>query len=273
MKEFTKTIAITHGGIFHADDVFSTAFLKILNPEIVVNRVYAVPAVTESDESSIVYDIGFGPFDHHQDDSEVRKNGIPYAAFGLLWRAYGNLVLSKENQRKFDEIFIQPLDNSDNGGIIHSLYQAVSSFIPNWDENGNMDKAFEAAVEFALGILNREFKRLNSAEKAEQLITEALISSDGEIVVLESFAPWQEVLVPSSAKFVVFPSQRGGYNAQAIPTAVDGRDQKVPFPKEWVGADPGSILKGLTFVHPGRFLVATDTKEVAIAACKLAIKY
>ena len=26
--------AITHGGVFHSDDVFSTAFVQILNPDI-----------------------------------------------------------------------------------------------------------------------------------------------------------------------------------------------------------------------------------------------
>ena len=33
----------THAGSFHADDVFSTAFLKILNPNIKITRGFVVP--------------------------------------------------------------------------------------------------------------------------------------------------------------------------------------------------------------------------------------
>ena len=28
-------------------------------------------------------------FDHHQEPRESRPNGVPYAAFGLLWRGLG----------------------------------------------------------------------------------------------------------------------------------------------------------------------------------------
>ena len=35
--------AFTHGGKFHADDVFSAALLKICNPNIAIQRGFAVP--------------------------------------------------------------------------------------------------------------------------------------------------------------------------------------------------------------------------------------
>ena len=67
---------------FHADDVFATALLQILRPDIKITRGFVVP----DDFDGIVYDIGFGMFDHHQEPRETRPNGIPYAAFGLLCR-------------------------------------------------------------------------------------------------------------------------------------------------------------------------------------------
>ena len=70
----------THSGKFHADDVFSAALLTILNPDIKIERGFEVP----EDFDGIVFDIGFGEFDHHQQDRAVRENNIPYAAFGLL---------------------------------------------------------------------------------------------------------------------------------------------------------------------------------------------
>ena len=70
----------THAGKFHADDVFATALLQIIRPDIRITRGFVVP----DDFDGIVYDIGFGMFDHHQEPREYRANGIPYAAFGLL---------------------------------------------------------------------------------------------------------------------------------------------------------------------------------------------
>ena len=75
----------THGGKFHADDVFSTALLQILRPDIQVTRGFVVP----DDFDGIVYDVGGGMFDHHSEPRECRPNGVPYAAFGLLWRLLG----------------------------------------------------------------------------------------------------------------------------------------------------------------------------------------
>ena len=77
--------AFTHGGKFHADDVFSAALLFYINPEITILRGNRVP----DDFDGIVFDIGRGAYDHHQRDSRVRENGVPYAAFGLLWEAVG----------------------------------------------------------------------------------------------------------------------------------------------------------------------------------------
>ena len=77
-KEFFKE-GFTHGGLFHADDVFATALLKILNPDIQISRGFSVP----ENFSGIVYDIGDGKYDHHQKKSRVRENGVAYAAFGL----------------------------------------------------------------------------------------------------------------------------------------------------------------------------------------------
>lgn len=87
--------AFTHGGKFHADDVFSAALLLYLNPEIVITRGNRVP----EDFDGIVFDIGRGRYDHHQKDSRVRENGVPYAAFGLLWEELGEQSSGKSWRR------------------------------------------------------------------------------------------------------------------------------------------------------------------------------
>ncbi len=83
--------AFTHSGKFHADDVFSSALLLYLNPEITILRGNKVP----EDFDGIIFDIGRGRYDHHQKDSRIRENGIPYAAFGLLWEELGTEILGK----------------------------------------------------------------------------------------------------------------------------------------------------------------------------------
>ena len=98
MNELLKKIrlkdasAFTHSGKFHADDVFSSALLLYLNPEITILRGNKVP----EDFDGIIFDIGRGRYDHPQKDSRIRENGIPYAAFGLLWEELGTEILGEE---------------------------------------------------------------------------------------------------------------------------------------------------------------------------------
>ena len=77
--------AFTHGGKFHADDVFSAALLQIVRPDVRIQRGFEVP----EDFEGLVFDIGDGMFDHHAEPRETRPNGVPYAAFGKLWRGLG----------------------------------------------------------------------------------------------------------------------------------------------------------------------------------------
>ena len=53
--------------MFHADDVFATALLKILSPDVEVARSNVVPDGFDG----IVYDIGGGEFDH-----SIGRNGM-----------------------------------------------------------------------------------------------------------------------------------------------------------------------------------------------------
>lgn len=274
MKKMTYTTGITHAGVFHADDVFSAAFLQILNPEIEIRRVMRAPDGVSDD--TIVFDIGFGRYDHHQRDGEVRTNGVKYAAFGLLWRKFGPELVSDSSAQVFDKVFVQSLDDADNSGAVNAMYQAISAFVPKWDDdNQDMDIAFFKAVDFAHAILEREISRMVSIEKAHAEVQYALDHSDGEIVILDRFVPWQDVLIPTTAKFVVFPSLRGGWSAQAIPSTLSGRDQKVPFPEIWAGADRELLqtyVPGMTFCHPGRFIIGAETLAAAIQVCGIAME-
>lgn len=259
--------AITHNGRFHTDDVFSAALLKILNPKINIERKNSV----SEGYSGLVFDLGDGEFDHHGPRSQFRKNGVQYASFGLLWREYGSQLVSQKEAAVFDEAFVQPLDQQDNNGGNNMLCRAITQANPKWDEDIDSDECFFRAVDMAKFILENEIKSMHSTEHAEQTVRECLERQKNGIVVLPKGMPWKAILIPSEALYVVYPSPRGGYNAQAIPKAIDTQECKRPFPVEWRGTrtELAEItgIAGLTFCHVHGYLLGAENKEAAIEAC------
>ena len=261
----------THGGKFHADDVFATALLQIVRPDIKVTRGFVVP----DDFDGIVYDVGGGMFDHHSEPRETRPNGVPYAAFGLLWRVLGPQLVGAHQARSMDENFIQPLDLNDNTGEPNSLADAIGSFNPVWDAHDDSDACFWRAVPFARQVLENEIAAANAVNRADETVQRAYKNAKDGIVVLPDYMPWKNGLYKTDALFVVYPSQRGGYSAQCV-TDYKTRRSKVPFPPAWAG-QPEEVLReksglALKFCHPSRFLVTAEDKATAIEACRRALR-
>lgn len=261
----------THGGKFHADDVFSTALLQILRPDIKITRGFTVP----DNFDGIVYDVGGGMFDHHSEPRETRPNGVPYAAFGLLWRVLGPGLVGEHQARLLDENFVQPLDLNDNTGEQNSLSDAIGSFNPVWDSGDDPDACFWKAVPFAKAVLENEIAAANAVNRADAAVQRAYKNAKDGIVVLPGYMPWKNGLYKTDALFVVYPSQRGGYSAQCV-TDYRTRRSKVPFPAAWAGKPEETLREisglGLRFCHPSRFLVTADDKEQAIEACRWALR-
>lgn len=158
------------------------------------------------DFTGIVFDIGRGEFDHHQKDSRIRENGVPYAAFGLLWEAVGADILGEELALKFDESFVQPLDNNDNTGEKNELATLIGNFNPSWDYEGGSDEAFFQAVSVAGMILENKFERYRGNERADKRVEEVLAKHDpaSRILVLPEFIPCQKALSETDIAFVIF---------------------------------------------------------------------
>ena len=158
--------AMTHGGRFHADDVFSAALLKLINPEITIVRENKVPVGYKG----LVFDLDGGEYDHHRERLRFRKNGVPYASFGLLWKDYGTELVSESSADSFDESFIQPLDTQDNLGGNNLLARVITQANPKWDSNEDPDDCFFKAVEVARFILQNEIDSMKSCENAQLLV-------------------------------------------------------------------------------------------------------
>ena len=266
--------AYTHGGKFHADDVFSAALLLYINPEIVISRGNKVP----EDFDGIVFDIGRGRYDHHQKDSRVRENGVPYAAFGLLWEALGKEILGEELAEKLDESFIQPLDINDNTGEKNELATLIGNFNPPWDAKGGSDEAFFQAVSVAGMILENKFERYRGNARADQRVEQVLEEHNPKdrILVLPEFIPCQKALAETEIAFVIFPSNRGGYCIHPQKREYS-MNYKCSFPSQWLGLEGEELVKetGLSsavFCHKGGFLMTVGELEDAKAACKKALE-
>ena len=262
----------THGGKFHADDVFATALLQIVRPDFTVERGFTVPEGFDG----IVYDVGGGEFDHHAEPREERPNGVPYAAFGKLWRELGIQLVGENQARLLDENFIQPLDLNDNTGEPNSLCDAIGAFNPAWDGTQSSDECFAQAVAVAKQILQKQLDAALAVNRADALVKKAYQESKDGIVVLPCYLPWKNGLYRTDALFVVYPSQRGGFSAQCC-TDRKTKKNKLPFPRSWAGQPPEVIeaksgIKGIRFCHASQFLITTDTKETAIEACRQVLR-
>ena len=272
--------AFTHSGKFHADDVFSAALLLYLNPEITIIRGNKVP----DDYKGLVFDIGRGQYDHHQKDSRVRENGVPYAAFGLLWEALGAEILGAELAETFDESFVQPLDNNDNTGEKNELATLIGNFNPSWDSKDSNDQAFFQAVSVAGMILENKFERYRGNERADKRVEEVLEehqralktgdtpAENTNILVLPEFIPCQKRLSETSIAFVIFPSNRGGYCIQPQKKEYS-MNYKCSFPSQWLGLEGEELiaatgLESAVFCHKGGFLMTCGTLEDSLRACR-----
>lgn len=267
--------AFTHGGIFHADDVFATALLKILNPDIQVTRGNQIP----ENFKGIIYDIGGGEFDHHQKEKRIRENGVPYAAFGLLWEKYGEEIVGKEAAEKFDVEFVQPLDWSDNTGESNTLALIISDRNTTWKEKEKDPTVeFEKAVEFAKEILENRFRQIQAKQEACEIVRQEAVKCQNQILYLENAMPWKEAIKGLDILYVIFASQRGGYCIQAVPKEEEnsGKLLKKPFPSKWCGASQEELrnITGIVtfrFCHTSGFLSTADTLEDAKKIAELAI--
>lgn len=289
-------LAITHAGIFHADEVFSSVLLGKILPEVRIYRTFKVPE--NLPEDVIVYDIGGGKYDHHQRGfNEMRPNGIKYSSFGLIWREFGmkllaskNVPLAEEVFDLFDKSFVQGIDAVDNGQAtfcsdvqIMSLSSIITQFNPNWDDTADADDCFLKAVTFAEVVFDNALANAISKAKARNGVESAIKDSNQGIMLLREFMPWQEFLAGSELEgandilYVVFPSNRGGYNVQATRAKLGSFELRKPLPQSWRGLNSSALaevtgVSTATFCHPGGFICGAETLDDALKLAKLAIK-
>ena len=268
-----SSVAYTHAGVFHSDDVFGAALLRIINPEITINRTFKVSEEIKS-ETDLIFDIGGGRFDHHFNGAPEREGGVKYSSFGLFWRELKD-TLPEQVWEAVDRELVLPIDVNDNYGEGNPISAVISSFNLGWnDSRSEADAAFSNAVDFAksaLGhLISSEMKKWDALELVESQFE---ASADKRIVELDTPAPWSASIVAKPEPlFVLFPSDREGWMVQLVPVAPGSRETKTTFPKEWWGV-PREELLDLThgrvlFCHANGFILSAKDKDTAIELCK-----
>ncbi len=292
-----KIKVAVHDGDFHADDVFAVAILSLyLNNKLKIFRTRDQKILSKMD---YVLDVGreYNPkerkFDHHQENwNEKRKNNIPYATCGLVWKEYGAEVTgSVEVANVIDEKIIQTIDAEDNGVEIYkSIFKDVNpycvsdyicSFNPTWNEKKLSPlKCFENAVEEAKKILKRKIEEIKGdilGEERIKVIYEK--TEDKRILVLDNNYSWKKAvsLYPEPLFVIKQVPDNKTWHMKAVSLNGFMFKRKLDLPESWAGKSGEELAKitgvqDAIFCHNGRFMVTTKTKEGAIKLAKLAIE-
>lgn len=264
--------ALTHNGIFHADDVFSTALLKKINPKIKIERVSEIP----KDFQGIVFDIGGGKYDHHG-EQEYRENGIPYASFGKLWRELGPCILNDEKMvQNIDYNLVEKIDYNDNCGEFDSLSLAINRFNPAWDEENIKDKKFEEAVRFAGIVLENEINREISINNARKVFYKEK-QEKRNLLIMKRYLPtsiWNGYCEENEIKFAMYPDNRteNAWVLRSVDLDNDIFDVHTQtFPTNWLGKrkdELKNIDDRVLFCHNSDFMIVCKNKEAAMNIAK-----
>ena len=287
---------ITHDGKFHPDDVFSTVFMSkyIENP-----CLYRIGVGPVENTNAIVYDVGFGKFDHHGPDAKRRPNSnLKYCSFGLLWTEYGKDYLTKNNYEYVDELYstieevlVKQIDGIDNGVFpeinaeykLLDLDKIIDMFNPTWEENPDTDINFANALNTAEIIFDNVIRTEYSKIKATQKVLSKIPTVKDNILILDEYLPHQHAVFTSEdplakeIKVIILPSNRGGYCIKPITISEESKELLINFPKEYRGLHDEELanlsgIKTAKFVHSSGFLASTKTLEDAILLAHKALE-
>lgn len=287
---------ITHDGKFHPDDVFSTVFLSkyIENPIL-----YRIGVGKVEVPNAIVYDVGYGKFDHHGPDAKMRPDtNLKYCSFGLLWTEFGKDFLEKNNYQYIDELYtsieetlVKQIDGIDNGIFpeikaeykLLDLDKIIDLFNPTWEEKDDTDSYFLKAYETASIIFDNILRTEYSKIKATMKVQTQIDNVKDNILILDEYLPYQHAIFNSQnpkaqeIKVIILPSNRGGYCIKPRTITEDSKELLVNFPDNYRGLHEEEIskvsgIKTAHFVHSSGFLASTKTLEDAILMAKKALE-
>lgn len=286
----------THNGTFHADELVACAIIDMLHGPVHLVRTRSLELL---DSCDLVIDVGgkydgIKHFDHHQADFQASRqyDNVPYASAGLVWLHFGMDVLTdmygflptellSQAVTTIDSKYIQPVDAIDTGHVrpseqTYHFSQFLSSFnFTNVNDDNNQMHQFRMALDIVrswlFSVVTREVQNLQEQQKVQQ----AMDKAEDSILVLNSYLPWQDVVLPfnevcePTEKFthVVFPSG-DSWRVQAVEDAFY-------FPTSWRGLANEQLTslstEGAIFCHKAGFIAGFETCEQAVKAATISL--
>ncbi|HMO78910.1 MAG TPA: MYG1 family protein [Candidatus Paceibacterota bacterium] len=292
---------LTHNGRFHADDCFAVATLQIyfekIGEPIEVIRSRDSILIKSADfvlDVGGIYDSETNRFDHHQSGGAgKRENGVPYSAFGLVWKHYGSKICkSQKVANMIDSDMIECIDSVDNGYEPFESLKGISNFSvddfiktlnPNRLEQKKGDDEnmpfFNEAVAMCKRILERQIKKFEIVVE-DEIEVEKIYSEteDKRIIIFDKSISWQTVLCKKPEPLYVVHTKYGeDYAVTAVPVVAGSYTMRKPFPKSWcgkIGADLAkvSLVPNANFCHANGFLCNATDKESALQLAQKALE-
>lgn len=290
-----KAKVAVHNGNFHADDLFSIATLSLYlgyMPKIIRTRDLKI-----INEADYVVDVGeeYNPskskFDHHQNGGAgKRENGIPYAAFGLVWKEFGEKITGlKLSQEIIDKKLTQVIDADDNAFDICKDFTCdarpytISNYVflkNSVCEEKDRDQVFGKLVIWALDILKAEIsitnRLVNDIDKVEAIYSS---TQDKRLIVLDKNYNWDKVLSEHSEPlFVVKPSPDiKAWKVYCVRVKGEAFKCRADLPTSWGSKKDDELAKATgvpdaIYCHHSKYMAIAKSKEGALKLAELAIK-
>lgn len=274
---------VTHSGRFHADEVFATAMILLIEPHQVVRS--RDDAVIETGQYVLdvggVYDAEQGRFDHHQNSfSDSRENGIPFATAGLVWRHFGQAILrhfgANDSQIDYaqnwvDNKLVMDIDALDNGLYLDSERPSVSMLVGMMNQNTEDEAAqltaFLEAVEFASAIFKRFIlASIEQAQAAQDFEAVATYLEDGLVLLSQAVSYKDLIKNRADIRRVVYPKGQEGYGVYC-----NGTENHLPLRFRGLREaelQSVSALPDAVFCHKSGFMAVCKTLESALVLAK-----
>lgn len=291
----SKKTVVIHSGNFHADDVFSVASLLLYlgyMPRIIRSRDEV--KIKKADfvmDVGALYDPAKNRFDHHQaGGAGKRENGIPYAAFGLVWKQFGSDICgSKEVSLMIESKLVAFVDADDNAFNLYEKYTSdvrpytISDYIiykNSITNESDRDGVFKKLVIWAAEILQMEIKIAKTLiEDYKKVEITYLFSENKKIIILDGDYAWEDVIAKyPEPLFVIKPSINiKSWKIYAVRSKENRFTNRVDLPLAWASKRDEDLVKvtGVSdaiYCHHGRYMAIAGSKDGAIKMAELALK-
>lgn len=273
----------THDGTFHADEVTACALLLLFDlierDKIIRTRDPLLLAACDFVcDVGGVYESRSHRFDHHQ----ATYQGLMSSAGLILNYLLESNAIDQGLYHHFNGSIILGVDAHDNGrdlvpkGVcsyshIIAQYNPIEQEAPSKEQ----DRAFFVAVDFAYGLLERQWHRYSYVHQCRALVEQAM--RDGkDYLLFEKNIPWLESFFELGgeehpARFLLMPSGPH-WKLRAIPPSLLRKmEVRQPLPIAWAGLLEQELaqvcgISGALFCHKGRFISVWQDRESALQA-------